>query len=90
MFFFSLHLLHFGAKVSAICCVLELKSLILHAICGISELKSQYLGAKIAKNARYLQHVGFHPFSYAFQGCLDGVIDFLMIFSDFSMVSKIL
>jgi hypothetical protein len=43
------YLLHFGATISdvrAICCVFELKYLILHAICSISELKSQIWVAK--------------------------------------------
>ena len=71
--FWSLNL----SDLRAICCVFELKYLILHAICSISELKSQIWVAKIVNLHDNCNIFSSHSFSKGFQRCLDGFHRFL-------------
>ena len=90
---FAYYLLHLGAKISdlrTICCVFELKSLILHAMCSISELKSQIWVAKIVNLHDNCNILVFTNFPIVFNNVWMVFIAFLIVFNDLSVVSKIL
>ena len=74
----------------AICCVFELKSLIVHAICSISELKSQIGVANIINLHDNCNILVFTHFPMVFNDVWMVLIAFLIVFNDLSGVSKIL
>jgi len=59
----------------------------LHAICGISEVKSQIWGAKNANLDGLCNILVFTHVPMVFNDVWMLLMDLLMIFSDFSMVS---
>jgi len=81
--FWSLNL----SDLRAICCVFELKYLILHAICSISELKSQIW---VAKNVNLHDNCNILVFTMVFNDVWMVFIVFLIVFNDLSVVSIIL
>ena len=82
--FWSLNLCDLGA----ICCVFELKFLILHAICSISELKSQIWAAKIVNLHDNCNILVFTHFPMVFNDVWMVFTVFLVVFNDLSVVSK--